>query len=482
MHLQNLPQFVIVLLATWKLGDVAVPINPMLRAAELRSIIDDCRAVALVGADSDHDAVYRTGLTNSSVRTVITTSPLDWLGGEVPAVLGKPAHDGGQGALDLEALVVEYRGQRPVSPAVGRNDLAVLVYTSGTTGPSKGALLCQQHLVATSTAFGELIRLAEDDVIFGLAPIFHVTGLVLHVMLSFVGAVPLVLAHRFDAAATLDLLERRKATFTIAAITAYTGLMDSGRLVDTDLSSLRAAYTGGAPVPPATVDRWRALTGLYLHNAYGLSESAAPCIAVPLGAGAPVDPGSGALSIGRLLEGTTVKVVGEDDGSVAVGEVGELVVEGPGVVSGYLERPEESAYALRGGSLHTGDVGFIDKRGWVYLVDRKKDLINASGYKVWSREVEDALHDHPAVREAAVVGRPDRYRGETVIAFVSLHRGTEVKPDDLIDFCRERLAAYKRPTEVTVLEELPKTASGKILRRALRESPVWSDRQPEHSQ
>jgi long-chain acyl-CoA synthetase len=247
-------------------------------------------------------------------------------------------------------------------------------------------------------------------------------------MLSFVGAVPLVLAHRFDAGAMLDLLERRKATFTIAAITAYTGLMDSDRLVDTDLSRLRAVYTGGAPVPPATVDRWRALTGLYLHNAYGLSESAAPCVAVPLGAEAPVEPGSGALSIGRPLEGTTVKVVGEGDAPVAVGEVGELVVEGPGVVSGYWEKPEESAYALRGGSLHTGDVGFIDKRGWVYLVDRKKDLINASGYTVWPREVEDALHDHPAVCEAAVVGRPDRYRGETVVAFVSLHGGTRSSP------------------------------------------------------
>jgi long-chain acyl-CoA synthetase len=181
-----------------------------------------------------------------------------------------------------------------------------------------------------------------------------------------------------------------------------------------------------------------------------------------------VDEASGAPSVGLPLFDTVVRIVGEDGAVLPPGEVGELVTTGPQVVPGYWGKPEETEQAIPGGALHTGDVGYMDDRGWFYVVDRKKDQINAGGYKVWPREVEDVLYEHGAVREAAVIGVPDEYRGETVKAFVSLRPGRSVIPEELIAFCRERMAAYKYPRMVEILDELPKTASGKLLRRELR--------------
>jgi long-chain acyl-CoA synthetase len=189
---------------------------------------------------------------------------------------------------------------------------------------------------------------------------------------------------------------------------------------------------------------------------------------VPPGAEAPVDKASGALSVGVPIYNTVVRIVGDDGEDVAPGEIGEIVTTGPQVVPGYWNKPEETAAAIPGGALHTGDVGYMDEGGWFYIVDRKKDQINAGGYKVWPREVEDVLYEHEAVREAAVVGVPDEYRGETVKAFVSLRPGRTVSAEELIAFARERMAAYKYPRQVEFLDEIPKTVTGKLLRRELR--------------
>jgi long-chain acyl-CoA synthetase len=193
---------------------------------------------------------------------------------------------------------------------------------------------------------------------------------------------------------------------------------------------------------------------------------------VPVGVRAPVDPTSGALSVGVPIFDTIVRVVADDGTDAPVGEIGEFVTSGPQVVPGYWQKPEETAHGFPGGALRTGDVGFMDAAGWFYLVDRKKDQINAAGYKIWPREVEDVLYEHPAVREAAVVGVPDEYRGETVKAFVSLRPGVEVSPNELIEHCRARMAAYKYPRIVEIVDELPKTVTGKILRRELRAAPT----------
>ena len=231
-------------------------------------------------------------------------------------------------------------------------------------------------------------------------------------------------------------------------------------------------YSGGAPIPPSTIKAFSDQFGLYIHNFYGLTETSSPSHGVPREADAPVDTASGALSVGVPVFSTVVRIVRDDGTDADVGEVGEIVTRGPQVVPGYWNKPEETQNALRApdGSveLKTGDVGYMDDQGWFYVVDRKKDQINAGGYKVWPREVEDVLYEHPAVREAAVVGVPDEYRGETVKAFVSVRPGQEVDPDELIAFCKERMSAYKYPRQVELMDEIPKTVTGKLLRRALR--------------
>lgn len=226
--------------------------------------------------------------------------------------------------------------------------------------------------------------------------------------------------------------------------------------------------SGGAPIPPATVSAFEAKFGCYIHNAYGMTETTAGVIAVPPGLRAPVDSSSGSLSVGLPLPRVQLRTLDPTGRPTEPGVAGELEVSGPQVVSGYWQNPAASASTMPEGRLHTGDVAIIDERGWVYLVDRLKDQINVSGYKVWPREVEDAFYEHPMVFEAAVVGRPDTYQGESVVAYVSVRNGSAVTTDELMAFARDRLAAYKRPKEIHIIDELPKTQTGKIRRAALK--------------
>jgi long-chain acyl-CoA synthetase len=256
----------------------------------------------------------------------------------------------------------------------------------------------------------------------------------------------------------------------------FIAFMNDPQAVKRDFSAMTKIASGGAPIAPSTVQQYEAAFGSYIHNLYGLTETTSSSHGVPFGRRAPVDPTSGALSVGVPMCGYTVRIVDEKREELPPDEIGELVTEGPGVVPGYWNKPEETEKALAQGRLHTGDVGFMDADGWFYLVDRQKDMIVASGYKVWPREVEDVLYQHPAVRESGVVGVPDPYRGETVKAFVSLKTGASVQPDELIAFCKERMAAYKYPRQVEIVDEIPKTVTGKVLRRELRDQAMASSR------
>jgi long-chain acyl-CoA synthetase len=466
-QLQNIPQFVIALLGTWKAGGIFVTANPMYREREIAVILRDCGARAFLTLEELHPIV---GAAAANVDLVLTTSPLEHLDGPPPAVLAGTERSRPAGTEDLAALIDAHRGHAvPALPDPAADDVAVLVYTSGTTGPPKGAMVTHRNLLADAALWPLWLDLTAEDVIMGIAPFFHITGLAANVCLSLLGGGRLVLGCRFDAAATLALLERHRATFVVGAITAYTALMNDPAFAATDLSALRVTTSGGAPVAPAIAERWEALTGVALQNCYGLTETTALVLLAPLGAPARTDPGSGALSVGIPVSSTHVEIQGDDGAPLAPGEIGEIVIAGPQVVPGYWEKPEETAHALPDGRLRTGDVGFMDADGWFYLVDRRKDLIVASGYKVWPREVEDVLAEHDAVREAAVVGVPDAYRGETVKAYVSLRAGRSATEAELVAFCRERMAAYKYPRMVEILDELPKTPSGKILRRELRD-------------
>ncbi|HEY3954417.1 MAG TPA: AMP-binding protein [Streptosporangiaceae bacterium] len=470
VYTQNNPAFVTGLLAAWKAGGVAVAVNPMNKARELTYLLADSGATALLCLDELYDTVAReviaTGQTQ--VHTVITCSALDGQRRDDPRLFGGARRTRPDGTLDLTETIRRYAGGQPEPPLLRPDDVAILSYTSGTTGVPKGAMNTHANLVFNAQAYRDWMSLTPADVVLGVAPLFHITGLVGHVALALLLPCPLVLAHRFHPDVVLDAIREHRPTFTVGAITVFIALSSVLEARREDFASLRVVYSGGAPIAPAVTEAFEKLTGLYIHNIYGLTETNSPSHAVPLGARAPVDPNSGALSVGVPVFSTVVRILDDDGEEVPVGEIGEIATSGPQVVPGYWNKPEVTAAALPGGELRTGDVGFMDADGWFYLVDRKKDMINAAGYKVWPREVEDVLYGHPAVREAAVVGVPDAYRGETVKAFVSVKPGASATADDIIEYCKANMAAYKYPRSVEFIDELPKTTTGKILRRELR--------------
>jgi long-chain acyl-CoA synthetase len=350
---------------------------------------------------------------------------------------------------------------------LGPDDVAFLTYTSGTTGVPKGAMNTHRNVTFTAQVYRDRTHAGRDGAIFGIAPLFHITGLIGHVAVSMLVPAPLILAYRFEPQVVLDAFREHRPAFTIGAITAFSALLHAPGFSKDHFASFTSIYSGGAAISPTAEKAFLEATGKQVHNAYGLTETTSPMTLTPFGSPSPVDPTSGALSVGVPAPNTIVRIQ-DDDGDLPLGEVGEIVADGPQVVAGYWGKPEETAANLPGGALRSGDVGFMSPEGWVFIVDRKKDMINASGYKVWPREVEDVLAEHPAVRESAVVGVPDEKRGETVKAFVSLKAGATATPEDLIVHCKERMAAYKYPRSVVLVDELPKTVTGKILRRELR--------------
>lgn len=510
--LQNTPHFVLAVLAAWKAGAVVVPLNPMYKSGEVGHILRDSGAAALVCEGGAWAAYVGEAARDSAVRTVLTTSDLDFQTRDDPRVFGPAGPAGpppyraaaparpfvpapaaqaartaqldaadaapdrehpaapaaGPAAADFLAVA---RGRRPApgDPCLTAADTALISYTSGTSGTPKGAM--NPHGALTYNAVRQVTAhpLPEGATYFALAPLFHITGMVCELAACLANAGTLVLTHRFDAGAVLDAFLEHRPAYTVGPATAFMALAAHPEATPDHFASFLVISSGGAPLPPALVERLRGAFGFYLRNGYGLTECTAPCASVPVHLEAPVDPGSGTLSVGLPGADTVVRILDEQGAEVPFGETGEIAVRGPQVVPGYWGLPAESAKAFPDGELRTGDVGFMDPDGWLYVVDRKKDMINASGFKVWPREVEDVLYTHPAVREAAVVGVPDAYRGESVKAYVSLRPGTSVEPAELAAHCAERIAAYKYPRQVEILPVLPKTTSGKILRRELRD-------------
>jgi len=470
MYLQNIPQVMITVLAAWKCGAVIVPCNPMLRDNELAKILraSGCR-ILVCQEDLYHD-VAQLALPHTSVEHTVTTSPLEYLdgGADLPKALSGISRQPVAGIPDLFQLVAEFSGQKPKPKELDSEDVAFMVYTSGTTGEPKGAMNTHGNVVFATSVYETWMDLDESDVILGLAPLFHVTGLIGHIALAMLTGAPLVLFYRFDADEACRLIEKHRATFTVSAVTAFIAILNSEAMSRQDLSTLAKVYTGGAPTPPSVLEDWHGRTGARIHPMYGLTEATSPTHATPYGAIPPIDPHTGAMSIGVPVPNTYVKVITDSGLEAEPGEIGEFYISGPQIVPGYWQKPEETAKAITEDGLKTGDVGFMDDKGWFYLVDRSKDMIVASGFKVWPREVEEALYQHPAVREAAVVGVPDQYRGETIKAVVSLKAGHSATPDEIKAFAREHLAAYKYPRIVEIMDELPKTTSGKIMRRLLQ--------------
>ena len=469
VYLQNVPQFLVCMVGAWKAGGVMVSINPMSRVRELTYLLKDSGAKVLVCLEALYDEIARDVVPDTSVELVLTTSELEYQSRNDERLFKGLTRQRYDGTTDFSELLQQHRGSVPPAVQLGSDDVAFLTYTSGTTGVPKGAMNTHRNVVFTAAVYRDCVRFGPGGSVFGIAPLFHITGLIGHIAVSFLVPMPLVLAYRFEPQVVLDALLEHRPTYTIGAITAFNALLNSPQFTKDHFSSLTSVYSGGAAISPTAEKGFLAATGRQVHNAYGLTETTSPMTLTPFGSPSPVDPTSGALSVGLPVPNTIVRIQGEEGEDLPLGEIGEIVAEGPQVVAGYWGKPEETAASLPGGALKSGDVGFMNPEGWIFIVDRKKDMINASGYKVWPREVEDVLAEHPAVRESAVVGVPDEKRGETVKAFVSLKPGATVTPDELIAHCKQRMAAYKYPRQVVIIDELPKTVTGKILRRELRD-------------
>ncbi len=482
LDLQNVPQFLISQYAAWKLGAIVVPLNPMYRGKELEHLLNDSGAKIVIALESTTYQLVKEVVAKTPVEKVITTSDIDFLppGQPLPKLLKGFQKKKPPETLDLLELIDDYKQQAAPRAEVSPNDVAHLIYTSGTTGPSKGAMNTHGNIVFNARVYEVCCNLDASDSVLGAAPLCHVTGTVAHLAIASLLGIPVIINYRFDPAEVLRLIEKWKVTFTLASVTVFIVLLDHPDIQRRDLSSFNKVFSAGAPVPAGFVDRFEQSVGIYIHNLYGLTETTSPSHMNPLGVRAPVDPESRALSIGFPVPNTYAKIMDIETGTTEMppGEIGEQVIKGPGVVPGYWGKPEETIHAIRDGWLYTGDIVKMDKDGWFYVVDRKKDLINVSGFKVWPRDVEDVLYQHAAVKETAVIGVPDAYRGETIKAFVSLREGYENKtsPPELIEFCRQRMAAYKYPRIVEIIPEIPKTATGKFLRRALREQELKENR------
>ena len=354
----------------------------------------------------------------------------------------------------------------PQLTARGPADPAVIIYTSGTTGTPKGAVLSHIGLYMNADIPGRLFEFAEDDVAVVALPLFHVFALssIMNTCVLLGGTMTLV--PRFEPRAVLQLMQRDRVTVFMGVPTMYIALLQAVDSADYDLSSLRVAVSGGAPIPAEVIDSFESRFGVPILEGYGLSESSSTATFNISVSERKV------YSVGKPIWGTSLQIWDEDSRPLPPGadHVGEVVLRGMNIMTGYYDNPEATAKAFAGGWFHTGDLGYVDEDGFLFIVDRIKDLIIRGGYNVYPREVEEVLYAHPAVAEAAVIGVPDPKLGEEVRAIVAVKPGQSVTEAELIEFVKERAAAYKYPRAIEFRDSLPKGATGKILKKELRPS------------
>jgi long-chain acyl-CoA synthetase len=375
-----------------------------------------------------------------------------------------PAKKAGAVVHGWEALLRVSRS--PGADDVTPSDIACLQYTGGTTGTSKGAMLTHANLTTNAYLATDWLTLGQHgaEVMVAALPFFHIYALTCVMIACVMGGGSIIILPRFELRAVLNVIRKYHPTLFHGVPTMYVAMNHAPHLERYGLSSLRVCMSGGAPLPVEVREKFEALTGRKLVEGYGLTETS-PVTHINPPTGSPK-----VGSIGLPIAETEARIVDLDDGEreLAVGEIGELIIRGPQVMQGYWNKPEETAHVLRDGWLHTGDIARKDADGYFYIVDRLKDMIIAGGFNIYPREVEEVLWEFPKIREAAVIGVPDSYRGETVKAFVVLQPSTSATADEIIAFCRSRLAAYKVPRVVIFRDSLPKSSVGKYLRRELR--------------
>jgi long-chain acyl-CoA synthetase len=461
----NLLAFPIAFLGIARAGAVQVNVNPMYTPRELQHQLTDAGAQTIV-VFSGVSATVAEVLDKTGLKTIITTGVGDGSG----AVLPSPAVDGRLGSAIAMTDALAAGATLPLFPVgLCGDDLLFLQYTGGTTGLSKGAALSHRNLLANTEQFKafmpDVLRPGEEVIVTAI-PLYHIFALMVNFITYFsVGADNWLVPNPRDFDSFLDTLKKARPSVFMGVNTLYAGLVAHPRSAEVDWSSLRLAGGGGAAVIGAVSDKWQALTGTFIREGYGLSETAPVVSFNP----AAVQEFTG--TTGLPLPSTDIKLLDDDGLEVGIGKAGEICVKGPQVMKGYWNQPEANAAAFTDdGYFRTGDIGSFDERGFLKIVDRKKDMILVSGFNVYPNEIEAVATACPGVVECACVGVADAKTGEAAKLFVVKAPGAALTEDDVIAHCRKELTAYKVPKVVRIVDGLPKSTVGKILRRELRDA------------
>ena len=456
---ENIPQFPMVQYAAWKNSCIFIPLSPIDSEAEIISKLKFTDTHMVIISSEFRDKF--SGIKSLNGMHILYTSPETF--GKMPPELRNKFIHGEQ----LEELVIR---KKPVFngylPDV--NDTAMLVFTSGTSGRQKAAVIRHKNIYAASYIYREWYAVSGKDKNLCIAPFFHITGLIFGISLTVISGASMVLTYRFDAMNTLETIESEQTTITMFVATAYRAMLNSWSGIDNiknRISSMRLWSAGGMPMPVKTQYEWKAMAGQWIHMAYGLTESTSPVTLWEYPYSGELLTYKGVLTAGKPVYYT----------KLFRGKDGELTVSGPQIVDSYFKNPEDTAKSFCRKGLKTGDVCHIDKDRSVFIIDRKKDLIDVSGYKVVPAEVEGIIRKNPYVEDAVVIGEPDEYKGEVPAAYVKLNgevTSYENIKENILETCRTELARYKVPARVIFVREMPLNASGKIKRSGIKSMEV----------
>ena len=437
LMLPNVPAFPIAFYGALTAGAVVVPMNPLLKSREVGYYLTDSGARVVLAAQAAAGEAAK-GAADAGARAITVATP------------------------DLADLLADHA---PATEQPGRedDDDAVILYTSGTTGKPKGAQLTHANLVRNAALTARtLLKNNPDDVMMGCLPLFHVFGLTCGLNATVAAGGTLTLLPRFDPAKALEIIQRDKVTIFEGVPTMYAAILHHPEADPAMAATLRVCVSGGASMPVEILRGFEEKFGCIILEGYGLSETS------PVASFNHPDRVRKPGSIGTPIEGVQMRLIDDAGQTAAEGEIGEIAIRGHNVMKGYWGNPEATAEAITDGWFRTGDLAKVDSDGYYYIVDRKKDLIIRGGYNVYPREIEEVLHEHPAVAEVAVIGIPHPDLGEEVGAAVALKPGASATPAELREFAKDKMAAYKYPRQVWLVEALPKGPTGKILRREVR--------------
>ena len=441
LFLPNIPEFIISYLGILKIGAIVVSVNVMLKSTEVSYILNDCAAKVVITTETQSEQVLEADLPELQHILIV----------EGTASKG----------ISLTQLIENASGEG-CAVQMDRHAPACIVYTSGTTGFPKGATLSHGNVISNMYSHNRCCGMRPDDRLLLYLPLFHCFGqnAILNAGLNVCATI--ILQRRFKLEQVLDTIATEKVTMFFGVPTIYLNLLNTSF---SHFQSIRYYFSAAAPMPVEVAKIWQEKYGLVIHEGYGLTETS-PCscynhdLKYKFG------------SIGMPIENVEMKIVDGDGHQVEPGELGEIVIKGPNVMLGYWNRPFETAQIIKNGWFHTGDIGRMDSDGFFYIVDRLKDMVNISGFKVYPTEVENVIYQHPAVAECAVYGVPDALKGEIVKANIVLKAGHAVTEEQIIEFCSRRIAIYKVPHVIQFVDSLPKNPTGKVLKRFLSQKSI----------